>query len=64
MMNNTTATRRPHGANRATATFQGTTIEFFTWANNLIDVFIVAVEKFHAMGLREATVNNISVGVH
>lgn len=54
---------KPHGANTATATFQGTTIEFYTWANNLIDVYIIAEEKLRGMGLIEANINNISVSV-
>ena len=50
--------------NNVTASFQGTKITFRSGANNYIEQFIIAVEKFHAMGLTEATVNNISVWVH
>ena len=50
--------------NTVTATFQGTKITFRSGANNYIEQFIIAVEKFHTMGLTEATVNNISVWVH
>lgn len=50
--------------NTVTATYAGTTITFRSGANNYIEQFIIAVEKFHAMGLTGATVNNISVGVY
>ena len=45
--------------NTVTATFQGTKITFKSGANNYIEQFIIAVEKFHTMGLTEATVKTL-----
>lgn len=55
-------TKRPPGTNTVEATFQGTTITFFSYANNLIDQYVIAVERFRDIGL-EANINNISLSV-
>jgi hypothetical protein len=59
MMMNT----KPRGTNTVNATFDGVTITFYSYACNAYEVYNEAVELFHRKGLRDATINNISVGV-